>query len=620
MTFLAADGVDAVERGARLRDAPRHPPRGAAGRADRARAAVPRRAWPASSSSRWARPIPSSREHASEIESVLSDEEEQRSRQTLARGLKLFEEVAADGEISGDEAFRLHDTYGFPLELTEELARERGLPVDEDGFRELMEEQRARSRGAPATSRGRARLQADARSEFVGYEKTEVLTAIVAYEDLGDGRFQAKLEQSPFYPDGGGQVSDAGFIENEETGARAELVAATRLPATTRCSPSRARGSRTGMRVRAVVPWSVRFPTMANHTATHLLHKALQEVLGEHARQAGSAVRPDKLRFDFSPPAGADRGGAGRGRAPRERGRLPEPAGARVHRPDRRGAAARRDDALRREVRRRGAAGRHRRLLARALRRHARALDRGDRPVRDHLRELGRLGHAADRGGHLGRGVRAPARARRGGRRSCAPSSSGRARKARSARRRPVDVRSRPASEEAIGGVNVFVGQASGRRRRGAARGVRPDQAGARAGRGRARLRRGRSRAPRRQLRPLAGGPARRGRGDQGGGGRGRRRRRQAGATMARAGGRDPEKLGDALAKAEEALPQRARREGRRAGLRLGAHRRGRLGPDRHDRPAARRGRAGRERGRARTPGRARARRRAPSASSSACR
>jgi alanyl-tRNA synthetase len=239
-------------------------------------------------------------EHREEIARVLADEEERFSI-TLARGLKLFEEVAADGEISGGEAFRLHDTYGFPLELTQELARERGLPVDEDGFRELMEQQRTRSRKA-GPAEVDVLLKAEARSEFVGYEKTEVLTAIIAYEELGDGRFQAKLEQSPFYPEGGGQVSDAGVIENEESGARAELVAATRLPGDDQVLTFEGAGFAEGMRVRAVVPWAVRFPTMANHTATHLLHKALQEVLGEHARQAGSAVRPDKLRFDFAHP------------------------------------------------------------------------------------------------------------------------------------------------------------------------------------------------------------------------------------------------------------------------------------------------------------------------------
>jgi alanyl-tRNA synthetase len=234
-----------------------------------------------------------------EVERVLA-EEEQRFGETLARGLTLFEEAAADGEITGDEAFRLHDTYGFPLELTAELARERGLPVDEDRFQELMAEQRVRSR--KVATEVEVRVSGDVRSDFVGYEKTDVLTAILAYEDLGGGRFQAKLESSPFYPAGGGQVSDAGYIENEETGDRAEVLEVTRLPEDDQVLTLEGEGFAEGMRVRAVVSWSVRFPTMANHTATHLLHKALQEVLGEHARQAGSAVRPDKLRFDFTHP------------------------------------------------------------------------------------------------------------------------------------------------------------------------------------------------------------------------------------------------------------------------------------------------------------------------------
>ena len=228
---------------------------------------------------------PELEERQSEILELIRGEEE-RFRETLERGEKLFEEMVAKGEITPEDAFRLHDTYGFPWELTKELAAERGLEVNEEEFTRLMEEQR-RVRGP--------------RSEFVGYERTDVLTAILAYADLGDGTFQAKLEQSPFYPEGGGQVSDAGYIENEETGARAELIKATRLE-DDQVLTFQGEGFEEGMRVRAVVPWSVRFPTMANHTATHVLHKALRDVLGEHVKQAGSAVRPDKLRFDFSHP------------------------------------------------------------------------------------------------------------------------------------------------------------------------------------------------------------------------------------------------------------------------------------------------------------------------------
>jgi alanyl-tRNA synthetase len=226
--------------------------------------------------------------------------EEERFGETLSRGLKLFEEVASKGTISGEDAFKLHDTYGFPLELTRELALERGLTIDEETFTRLMTEQRERSRQTAAFDVA-ARLAEAPPSQFVGYERTEVLTAIVGYEDLGDGTFQVKLEQSPFYPEGGGQVSDVGYIEQLETGARADLVRAIRLDGDQELV-FRGDDFENGDRVRAVVPWLVRFPTMANHTATHLLHKALQEVLGDHVRQAGSAVRPDKLRFDFTHP------------------------------------------------------------------------------------------------------------------------------------------------------------------------------------------------------------------------------------------------------------------------------------------------------------------------------
>ena len=236
------------------------------------------------------------------IREVLRAEEE-RFSETLARGMKLFEEVAARGDISGDDAFTLTATYGFPIELTVELARERGLVVDEDGFKGLMEEHREISRAGGEKSElqraGDFAREAGLETEFVGWEKTEVLTQIGALEELGDGTFLAKLRESPFYPDGGGQVSDQGWIEAD--GKRAELTGAFRF-GEDQALLFRGEGFCAGDRVKASVPWKVRFPTMANHTATHLLHKALQEVLGDHVRQAGSAVRPDKLRFDFTHP------------------------------------------------------------------------------------------------------------------------------------------------------------------------------------------------------------------------------------------------------------------------------------------------------------------------------
>jgi alanyl-tRNA synthetase len=227
-------------------------------------------------------------------ETVKSEEE--RFSQTLERGLKVFEDVAARGSISGDDAFTLAATYGFPVELTRELAIERGLEVDEEEFSRRMGEHREISRSTETRAVGDI---GGPPTEFAGYEKMETLTAISAYKQLDERTFQAKLFESPFYAEGGGQVTDQGFVEHEETGARAVLRAADRL-GDDQVLTFEGEGFAEGDRVRAVVDWGTRFPTMANHTATHLLHKALQDVLGDHVRQAGSAVRPDKLRFDFT--------------------------------------------------------------------------------------------------------------------------------------------------------------------------------------------------------------------------------------------------------------------------------------------------------------------------------
>jgi alanyl-tRNA synthetase len=247
---------------------------------------------------------PELREHAGEIERVVCDEEE-RFTETLERGLKVFEQLAGKEAISGDDAFTLVATYGFPLELTVELAEERGQAVDVDGYAREMERHREISRAGGETGAQRAAefaRSAGFTTEFVGYIKTEALTQLAAVEDVGDGMFLGKLRESPFYPAGGGQVTDAGYLELDDgSGTRAELVEAYRF-GDDQALLLRGSGFSAGDRVKAVVPWSVRFPTMANHTATHLLHKALREVLGDHVRQAGSAVRPDKLRFDFSHP------------------------------------------------------------------------------------------------------------------------------------------------------------------------------------------------------------------------------------------------------------------------------------------------------------------------------
>jgi alanyl-tRNA synthetase len=245
---------------------------------------------------------PELRERAAEIEGVVRAEEE-RFGETLERGLKLFEGLAGNDSISGEEAFTLAATYGFPLELTVELAEERGQPVDVDGYRSAMERHREVSRAAGSTDLQRAAdfaRDAGFVTEFVGYAKTDVLTQIGALEEVEDGLFLAKLRESPFYPAGGGQVTDRGTIELDgDPAIRVELVEAYRFDED-QALLVRGSGFAEGDRVRAVVPWRVRFPTMANHTGTHLLHRALRDVLGEQVRQAGSAVRPDKLRFDFT--------------------------------------------------------------------------------------------------------------------------------------------------------------------------------------------------------------------------------------------------------------------------------------------------------------------------------
>jgi alanyl-tRNA synthetase len=237
-------------------------------------------------------------EHRDDIHRVLAAEEE-RFGETLERGMAKFEEAAAKGEISGEDAFELQATDGFPIELTEELARERGLAVNLEEYARLMEQHREISR--QGGTRYEPRFPGAERTEFVGYERIDVRTAIMAFADLGDGYFQAKLAESPFYPAGGGQVTDTGWIEKED-GSRADLVEALRLENDQELV-FRGEGFAAGERVRAVVAWNVRYPTMANHTATHVLHHVLREVLGEHVKQAGSAVRPDKLRFDFTHPS-----------------------------------------------------------------------------------------------------------------------------------------------------------------------------------------------------------------------------------------------------------------------------------------------------------------------------
>jgi alanyl-tRNA synthetase len=248
------------------------------------------------------------------IDTWLSAEEEHFGH-TLEQGLAtlgdLIERAREDGgSVSGEDAFRLHDTFGFPFELTRELVAEAGLAVDEAGFEERMAAQRTRSRTGGATGvsdaaavredAGRFAKQAGFQTRFVGYETTEQATTVAAVEPH-NGSVLVKLADSPFYAVGGGQVSDVGSIECEDGDCRASVADVVRLGDDQALLVVLEQGElRSGERVLARVEPGTRHATECNHTATHLLHAALRQRLGPHVRQAGSYVGPDKLRFDFS--------------------------------------------------------------------------------------------------------------------------------------------------------------------------------------------------------------------------------------------------------------------------------------------------------------------------------
>ncbi len=242
------------------------------------------------------------------------DAEEHGFGRTLVQGSRMLDdliaravETGAEG-ISSEDAFMLHDTYGFPIEMTLELVAEHDLGVDEAGFETLMNEQRDRARRSSRSHdvealRERAlALAGDAgfETEFVGYETTESDTSIGAAAGE-DGHVLVKLVESPFYATGGGQVADAGYVECFEGDCRARVDDVLRIGGDQVVSLIPERGTiAPGERVRAIVDRAARHATECNHTATHLLHAALRRRLGTHVRQAGSYVGPDKLRFDFT--------------------------------------------------------------------------------------------------------------------------------------------------------------------------------------------------------------------------------------------------------------------------------------------------------------------------------
>ncbi len=248
------------------------------------------------------------------IERWVAAEEESFGR-TLEKGTKRLEEIIERAKeeglegIGAEAAFSLHDTYGFPFDLTRELAAEHGLGVDDEGFETLMERQRVRARSAAEVDEsggdGREKVRefagsAGFQTRFTGYETVEQHTTVGAVEQE-NGRTLAKLVESPFYAAGGGQISDAGFVECESGDCRARVAEVFRLGDDQAVALDVEAGQlQEGERVVARVERNVRHATECNHTATHLLHAALRERLGTHVRQAGSYVGPDKLRFDFT--------------------------------------------------------------------------------------------------------------------------------------------------------------------------------------------------------------------------------------------------------------------------------------------------------------------------------
>lgn len=242
-----------------------------------------------------------------QVERVLANEEEQFAR-TLDQGMQILEAAIADlrgTEIPGDTVFKLYDTYGFPVDLTADIARERGLTLDMVGFEAAMAEQRERARAASSFKTAVATGVVDVdEAEFTGYEHlhdTATIQAIVvgdeARDELAAGEEGAiYLDRTPFYAESGGQVGDRGRLYNDD----AEFEVRDTQKPHAHIGYLKQGRLRVGDRMRCEVDEAARAATARNHSATHLLHAALREILGEHVTQKGSLVEPERLRFDFS--------------------------------------------------------------------------------------------------------------------------------------------------------------------------------------------------------------------------------------------------------------------------------------------------------------------------------
>ena len=248
------------------------------------------------------------------ITGVLGREEEQ-FRRTLRTGMSILDAELADlaqgATVPGRVAFQLHDTYGFPLEVTSEIAAERGFEVDLDGFNTEMAAQRTRAKASAKSAGVATGRSAEAFAELLGTHGTTEFTgraeneskarvlAVIAAEDDGE-KVSIVLDRTPFYAESGGQVGDTGTITTE-TGVAEVLDTTYGLPGLHRHIARIASGTiAPGQEALAAIDVDRRDAIRRNHTATHLLHWALREVLGDHVKQQGSLVAPDRLRFDFS--------------------------------------------------------------------------------------------------------------------------------------------------------------------------------------------------------------------------------------------------------------------------------------------------------------------------------
>ena len=252
---------------------------------------------------------PKLKDEAQRITEVLKAEEE-RFYETLAHGMEILDAALADGvaTLSGDVAFKLHDTYGFPLDLTNDVCRERQVTVDEAGFDAAMARQKAQARAAGKFKMDKALEYNGASNAFVGYEAWASEAKVVALYREGtpvaslgaDEQGVVVLDTTPFYAESGGQVGDAGCLTAGAT--RFEVEDTQRIKADVFGHHGRVSVGTlaVGDRVQAQVDGGLRAATMRNHSVTHLMHKALREVLGAHVQQKGSLVNAERTRFDFT--------------------------------------------------------------------------------------------------------------------------------------------------------------------------------------------------------------------------------------------------------------------------------------------------------------------------------